>query len=91
MTLTAFSTAGADQADTARQPSAADLARQRFVAQAKVEATVWVRERDGYIARFQTTRTYPGATRNTRETIDYTYADFGKVVPAGAPAISEGL
>ena len=51
------------------------------------EIKLWVREEDGYLARFLMTSTIPG--QGTR-TIDYTYSNFGEVATFSAADVTSG-
>ena len=64
-------------------------ARARFIRDAVVDITVWVREEDGYIARFLMNKTVPGLLGSQKETVDYVYSDFGQVSPIAPPDTSK--
>ncbi len=56
--------------------------REKFLKEASVDITIWVRETDGYIGRFAMKK-YDPRVNNGRETlqemVDYQYTDFGKI------------
>jgi hypothetical protein len=60
----------------------------RFIANASIGITAWVREDDGYITRFAMTKRIPGSFGSTIQTLDYSYSDFGIVPPLRPPEIS---
>ncbi|MBI2916542.1 MAG: DUF192 domain-containing protein [Chloroflexi bacterium] len=64
-------------------------ARERFLREAVVDISIWVRETDGYIGRFAMTKTAPGSLGPRTETVDYVYSDFGAVPTVGAPSDEE--
>ena len=75
--------AGSDKAAVSLQ------ARLRFIEQAKVDITVWVRESDGYIGRFAMVKETPGTLGTVTQRIDYVYYNFNVVEPIEAPDMSE--
>mgnify|MGYP001380321783 CR=1 FL=1 len=50
--------------------------KQRFIAEATIEITAWIRESDGFISRFAMTKTLPGSTT---QTLDYSYSEFDSI------------
>ena len=64
-------------------------ARERFIREAVVDITVWVREEDGYIARFLMNKTVPGILGSQKETVDYVYSEFRQVSPIAPPDSSK--
>ena len=62
---------------------------ERFIREAKVEITVWVRQTDGYIGRFAMTKTFPSDNGPITQTVDYVYSDFDEVCSVELPEVSE--
>jgi len=67
----------------------ANLARAKFIEEAIVDITVWVRKEDGYIARFSMTKSYPGSWGTSNEQLDYTYSDFNQLSSISPPNTSQ--
>lgn len=71
--------------------------KQRFIAQATINITAWVREGDSYITRFAMTKTFPGSFGSTVQTLDYSYSEFNRIpqlIPpdtSAAPNISTSV
>ena len=62
---------------------------ERFIREAKVEITVWVRQTDGYIGRFAMTKTAPSDNGTVTQTVDYVYSGFDEIGRVEVPEISE--
>ena len=75
--------------DLAGQDSKSVAERKKFIDEAVVDITLWVREEDGYIARFVMNKTFPRPSGTVRETVDYVYSDFGQVSPIAPPDTSK--
>ncbi|MBI4337093.1 MAG: DUF192 domain-containing protein [Chloroflexi bacterium] len=62
--------------------------RDKFIEEAIVDITIWVREDDGYIGRFGMKKTAPGKVGSVTETTSYEYFEFGNVPPIPPPDTS---
>ena len=59
--------------------------RERFISEADIRITAWVREGDLCISRFMMEETAPGAAGEISQTLDYAYSDFDSVPPIESP------
>jgi uncharacterized membrane protein (UPF0127 family) len=62
-------------------------ALERFIAEGQVDISIWVRQEDGYIARFSMTKTSPQGSSSVTEIVDYVYSGFSQVPEIYPPAI----
>jgi uncharacterized membrane protein (UPF0127 family) len=62
-------------------------ALERFLAEGQVDISIWVRQEDGYIARFSMTKTSPQGSSSVTEIVDYVYSGFSQVPEIRPPAI----
>lgn len=71
--------------------SKAQEARERFLAEGQVDISIWVRQEDGYIARFAMTKTSPQGNSTVTEIVDYVYSGFAQVPAIQPPGIGAPL
>lgn len=63
--------------------------RDRFLREAVVNITLWVRHKDGYVGRFQMTKRFPVGEGIAEQEVEYRFTDFGQVEPIPSPVVAQ--